>query len=216
VEENQPRMEKSQNTETGERSEIDEGKKDFRLPLTFFGEDTDENKPLKSPFTFKEGKILVDHELAPCILDIVDKTEKYCFIVTPFFELNPHWRHLERIFKKAYNDKKKIFFISKKQEESSQKDKDKESIKIIKEYFNDELDLFFCDFLHSKIYLNEKQVLITSMNLNNYAKDNNFEIGCLIDDCAVSEWIVNNVILKTILEKQDVERIKTKLNEVSK
>jgi hypothetical protein len=33
----------------------------------------------------------------------------------------------------------------------------------------------------------------------------------LIDDSAVSEWIVNNVILKTILEKQDTERIKTKL-----
>jgi phosphatidylserine/phosphatidylglycerophosphate/cardiolipin synthase-like enzyme len=169
-----------------------------------------------SAFTFKEGRILVNHELSSCILNIIEKTEKYCFLVTPFLELTQHWRHIERIFKNIYNEKRKIFLILKKQEEASLKDKDKESIKIIKDYFSNELDLFFSDYLHSKIYLNEKQILITSMNLNSYAKDNNHEIGCLIDDPTISKCIVNNVILKTILEKQDAELIRTKLSDVLK
>jgi phosphatidylserine/phosphatidylglycerophosphate/cardiolipin synthase-like enzyme len=174
---------------------------------------------LESTFSFKEGTILIDKDLAPCIINIVEKTEKYCFIVTPYVDSFKNWQHFERRLNKAYNDKKMIVFIFKEFIENSQNPREKENqekIEEIKNEFKDKFDFFLVDFLHSKIYLNEKQVLITSFNLKTYAKDNNHEIGCLINDPAVSEWIVNNVILKTILEKQDAERIKTKLNEVLK
>jgi hypothetical protein len=46
-------------------------------------------------------------------------------------------------------------------------------------FFNElrNLDLRYCDNLHSKCYMNEKEGLITSMNLHEYSQISNWEMG---------------------------------------
>lgn len=39
---------------------------------------------------------------------------------------------------------------------------------------------FYCEHLHAKCYLNEDQAIITSMNLYEYAQQNNWETGILV------------------------------------
>jgi len=183
------------------------------LPLTFFSEDTDENKSSKSAFTFNKGKILVDYELLDCINNIIKTSEKYCFIVTPFLESLSKWVNLGKLFDEIYDDGKKIFFILKKPSNEfndARYKEDCEKIEIIKKEFNGKFDLFLVNYLHSKIYLNEKQVLITSINLKTFAIEKNHEIGCLIDDPDISKQIVNNIIIKKMLKDKDTEHTEGK------
>ena len=39
------------------------------------------------------------------------------------------------------------------------------------------LNLLYCDNLHSKCYINEKEGLITSMNLHEHSQTHNWEMG---------------------------------------
>ena len=42
----------------------------------------------------------------------------------------------------------------------------------------------YCENLHAKCYLNEKEVLVTSMNLNDCSQTNNYEMGVVIFNSA--------------------------------
>jgi phosphatidylserine/phosphatidylglycerophosphate/cardiolipin synthase-like enzyme len=55
------------------------------------------------------------------------------------------------------------------------------------------------------MFLNESEVLISSMNLTNFAKDNNHEIGCLISDSNTSQGIVEEIIFGKILKNKEIE-----------
>ncbi|MGB3182862.1 MAG: phospholipase D family protein [Cyclobacteriaceae bacterium] len=43
------------------------------------------------------------------------------------------------------------------------------------------IEVFFCENLHAKCYLNEKSMIITSMNLYEFSERNNREMGILIE-----------------------------------
>jgi hypothetical protein len=212
-------QEESQNAEIGEKSVGGEGKNGFRLPLTFFGENTDENKSQNDIGNYiyfqphfalekSEGAIFYNEDLEYCIFNIIKSSEKYIFLVSPFIDSVIHWQKLKRDIIDAYNNGKKIFIILKKPKEKSTEDKDNNDWKKIDEIIKnlrDKIELFLVDYLHAKIYLNEKKVLITSANLESYVFEKNHEIGCLIEDTAVSKWIVDSVIIKEILKSDNVE-----------
>jgi hypothetical protein len=50
-------QEESQNAETGEKPVVGEGGKGFRMPLTFFSEDIDENKSSQSGYNAEKFEI---------------------------------------------------------------------------------------------------------------------------------------------------------------
>lgn len=164
-------------------------------------------------FKKSEGTIFYNEDLEYCIFNIIKSSEKYIFLVSPFIDLITHWQKLKRDITESYDNGKKIFFILKKPNVGLQDEKTRKDLKKIdelKENLKDKIELFLVDFLHSKIYLNDKQVLIASANLESYAFKNNLEIGCLIDDFTVSKWIVDNIIIKKILKSENIEHTKGK------
>jgi phosphatidylserine/phosphatidylglycerophosphate/cardiolipin synthase-like enzyme len=158
----------------------------------------------------KERKcsILTDHNLAPCILEIIKNSKDYCFLVTPYINLIEYWDHFIRILKEASTDKKRIVFIFKQLDEKDKENNKKtdEKKKVIEELNGEyKFDLFFVKNLHVKMYLNESEVLISSMNLTNFSKDNNYEIGCLINDPDTTQGIVDEIIFGRILKNAERE-----------
>jgi hypothetical protein len=158
--------------------------------------------------------ILTDHNLVDCIFNIIETAKRYCFIVTPFLNIQ-YWDQLARRLKEFSDSKKRMLFILAQVNENNQKDddklkKDRENIEKIKQKLNNEynFDLYFVKNLHAKIYLNENEVLITSMNLQESSANNNHEIGCLIKDPAIALEIVNNVIFKQILRGEKEPHVK--------
>jgi len=193
------------------------------LPLTFFSEDSDEKKASQSDygvylqphFDFEKsrGIILYNNDIEHFIFNIINSTEKYFFLVTPFIDDLRYFKTFERSINEAYNKGNKIFFILKKpnnEAKDGNAKKDMEKIEEIERTLNDKIELFLVDSLHAKIFLNEKQVLITSMNLTYSGSRSNHEIGCLLNDSAISNWIVDNIILKKMLNDKKVKHTRGK------
>jgi len=160
----------------------------------------------------KERKcsILTDQNLSPCILEIIKKSKEYCFIVTPYINYFKYWEHFKRILEEASTEKKRIVFILRKiDEKDKEKNKKIDEKKEVIEELNGKykFDLFFVKNLHVKMYLNESEVLISSMNLTNFSKDNNYEIGCLINDPDTAQGIVDEIIFGRILKNAEKEYI---------
>ena len=87
-------------------------------------------------------------------------------MVTPFFQ---PWTILQRELEKAAQQEKKIIFILRDTPENHWDF----------EFLNDDFgfDVVFVERLHTKLYLNESECLISSMNLYESSKDNNYELG---------------------------------------
>lgn len=113
-----------------------------------------------------DSNILLVHQIQDRIIEIIRNSKKYCFLVTPFFQ---PWTILQRELEKATQQQKKIVFILRDTSENH----------LNFEYLNEDFgfDIVFVERLHTKLYLNENECLISSMNLYESSKDNNFEVG---------------------------------------
>jgi len=163
-----------------------EGGKPFILPLTFFSENEEENKSSQSIYK-DEYEVLTTPEISSKIINIIDDSNNYCLIITPYLK---SWLHLQNCLKTASDNKKRIIFFF--------RDNQSENIEI-KEFYNKyKFDIVFITDLHAKIYLNEKEALITSMNLYDASQLKNYEIGVLlrnkkIIDNHVKTYIINQI-----------------------
>jgi len=137
-----------------------------------------------------DKNILLTHQIPGKIIEIIQNSKEYCFLVTPYFQ---PWGILERELDKAARDNKKIIFIF----------RDQDDARFQFSFLNKEygFDLVFVDRLHTKLYLNEKEALLSSMNLYDSSKENNFEVGYSFGSSTYSrefkEQIIDDDILKS-------------------
>lgn len=111
-------------------------------------------------------------EIAATITKIIDESKEYCFIVTPYYYA---WEHLTKSLTKAAEQKKKIvFFIREEKSYFEGGEYFDTGIKPLIEYG---FDVVYVKNLHAKLYMNEREVLVTSMNAYNSSSQYNFEIG---------------------------------------
>jgi len=101
---------------------------------------------------------------------ILDESENYLILVSPYLKLNQRLKvRLSDSFKRT----EKSFILYRENELK------KEDFDWLKSFKN--ISLISLKNLHSKIYANETDCLISSMNLYEYSQINNHEIGVLID-----------------------------------
>lgn len=141
-----------------------------------------------------DKNILLTHQIPGKIIEIIQNSKDYCFLVTPYFQ---PWPLLERELEKSASDNKKIVFIF----------RDQDNAVFDFSYLNDnyDFDLVFVDRLHTKLYMNDKEVLISSMNLYDSSKENNYEVGYYF-----SNWTVSKDFKKQIIE-DDILKGNTKI-----
>jgi phosphatidylserine/phosphatidylglycerophosphate/cardiolipin synthase-like enzyme len=60
------------------------------------------------------------------------------------------------------------------------------------------VDVRGAEFLHAKIYLNEREVLVSSMNLHQFSANNSLEIGLLVKD-KEAESQVRRYVTQTLM-----------------
>jgi phosphatidylserine/phosphatidylglycerophosphate/cardiolipin synthase-like enzyme len=134
------------------------------------------------------SQVLTIHQIPAKIIDIIENAEKYCFIVTPYYQ---PWNILNRSLDRAASQNKKIIFIIRNEKVSDH------TINRI----NVELgfDLVLVNRLHTKLYLNEKEALISSMNLVESSKEHNYEIGYSIHGNNQSKMLKEKIIENDIL-----------------
>ncbi len=138
--------------------------------------------------------ILLTHQIGSQIIDIIRESKEWCFLVTPYFQ---PWTLLEREFEKASKDGKKIMFIFRAEELGDNTYAD---------YLNTQygFDVAYVPKLHMKLYMNERKILISSMNLYDYSKENNYEIGYVINNGYYAKKLKSDVIESDLLKDNNV------------
>ena len=116
------------------------------------------------------AKFLTTSAIAYHIENIVREANKHLILVTPYLKLT---KNLFERLKDASNKGIKVILIYGKEELK------KEQKNWLHELKN--LELHFSENLHAKIYLNEKELIIGSMNLYDYSEKNNREAGVLFE-----------------------------------
>ncbi len=132
------------------------------------------------------SNILTIHQIPGEIINLIEDTKEFCFLITPYFR---PWAILQRALEKAAKLEKKIVFVFRK---------DEVRVEQVNELKRLGFDIHFVDRLHTKLYLNERSAIISSMNLYDSSKEFNYEIGYRITNTLEVKRIKEEVIDKDI------------------
>jgi len=134
------------------------------------------------------NEILTIHQIPGTIIEIIEETKEFCYLITPYYK---PWPLLERSLNKAAQQRKKIVLIARADQDDSWE----------VERFNSEygFDTIEVERLHTKLYLNEKTVLVSSMNLYESSKEYNYELGILLKGSMHSRLFFQKIIENDIL-----------------
>ena len=119
------------------------------------------------------SKFLTGKELSEKLTDIIWDAKKYVVIVSPFIKLDDHVRSIFDKIKATHEVH--IILIFGKNEGYKQKSFNKSDYEYFKEFKN--ISILYNKDLHAKHYCNEKEGLVTSLNLYDYSMVNNIEYG---------------------------------------
>lgn len=125
--------------------------------------------------------VFLDDAVEPQLRAIVKEAEKYVTLVTPYISL---WRHLQTAINDAVKRGVRVVFITRRKND-------------VGDIFNEALDvswllshkveIYRIDGLHAKIYLNEKRVLISSMNVTKSSPLNSYEFAMIVENARDAE-----------------------------
>ena len=122
--------------------------------------------------------IFFDSEIAPKIHSIFEQAQKYVVVVSPFLQL---WEDAEEAVQQARARDVDIRFIF-LDESKRRSEKDKQALRELSQWLKDlGVELFALDQLHAKIYMNEKTVLLSSMNMTESSLRNP-EVAHVVND----------------------------------
>jgi phosphatidylserine/phosphatidylglycerophosphate/cardiolipin synthase-like enzyme len=115
-------------------------------------------------------KVIGTTKISYVIEEMLDKAEKYLILVSPYIKLN---QRLKVRLSDAFERTDLVYLFYRENELKN------DELNWFKSFRN--LKMFSIKNLHSKIYVHQGSVLVTSMNLYEYSQINNHEIGVLID-----------------------------------
>jgi phosphatidylserine/phosphatidylglycerophosphate/cardiolipin synthase-like enzyme len=120
-----------------------------------------------------QKSVFMDDEVASQVLDIVEEAQKYMIVVTPYLEL---WGHARTALGLAARRGVKVTMIIRKGEWSSKTWED------IDWLADNGILVLAAEYLHAKIYLNDRSAFVSSMNLTEFSTKNSLEIGMMVQE----------------------------------
>jgi phosphatidylserine/phosphatidylglycerophosphate/cardiolipin synthase-like enzyme len=116
-------------------------------------------------------KILQPHKISPEIIDIIYEAKEHLVIVSPYVNFS-NWDRLATELKNALKKGVKIDFFVRNEPENSKSWEQVSELGITPRLVLN---------LHAKFYHNEKNGIISSMNLLSSSNSNSIEIGCKLE-----------------------------------
>ena len=140
------------------------------------------------------------HQISTAIIDIIDSSQKYCYLVSPYIKI---WDLLDRVLEQASNKKKKIVFVLRDCDHNG-------ALKKITTQYG--FETYLIPNLHSKLYLNERKAIIGSMNLYDTSQSRNFELGVLVEGRHNINVLKKEVIEDDLLSAPNKKHFKSKFH----
>jgi len=135
-------------------------------------------------------KFLQGSELNSEVEKIFSSAEKEIIIISPYIKL--HHRITSILNQKKENSKIRIVVVFGKNENDKGQSMDYKQVSFLTDFPN--IEIRHEKNLHAKFYANEKQCILTSMNLFDYSQNNNIEAGMLFEKSSLLGNVVNNII----------------------
>ena len=118
-----------------------------------------------------DGAVLRTHQISSEIIELIDRARDYCFLVTPYLH---EWPLLTRALEGASRRRLPLSIITRTP------DRDRAAWYDSHPFVKLGFELVALDRLHTKLYLNENTAIVSSMNLYDNSRENNFELGLLL------------------------------------
>jgi hypothetical protein len=115
------------------------------------------------------GPVFLDDEVLPQILQVVRNASQLVTFVTPYVRL---WGHLQTAMDEAIDRRVSIIFVVRAGERNQSED-----LEWLREHG---VRVYEVPDLHAKIYLNEKTVLVSSMNITEKSTTNSHEFAITV------------------------------------
>lgn len=137
-------------------------------------------------------RVLNTEETSDAILDLIKNANERCFLICPYFKIK------ERYKKAILGNKNCQFFII-----FGKTEMEPESEFFL--YDAENVSIFYCHDLHAKIYISEKEAILSSMNLYKFSENHNFEISTYIksneNEFERIEEIISNIHENSVIDK---------------
>jgi len=136
------------------------------------------------------GKFLNPKDLKANLYRIFKEAEKEIIIISPFIQLSDELRTL--LLPKQKIKDFQITILYGKNEHDPSKSLNPTDYRFFSEFKNHEI--LYNPNLHAKYYANEREAIITSLNLHQFSLENNIEVGTLLKQSwgAIGDFITGN------------------------
>ncbi len=128
------------------------------------------------------AKFITGQELEKVIYDIIWDAEQTLMIVSPFIKLDDYFKKL--FDKHTNNPKIHLLIVFGKNEAKKSRSLSRADFEYFKKFLN--VSVIYIPNLHAKYYGNEKQGVITSINLYDFSFKNNIEFGVYSEQSLLS------------------------------
>jgi hypothetical protein len=132
--------------------------------------------------------ILHTHQLSGAVIDIIERSKEYCYLVTPYLRT---WPLLERALDKASQQKKRLTIVLRNVDGTANR------IEGLHKRYG--FEIIVLDDLHAKLYCSESSVLVASMNLYDSSQAKNLEVGLLLENNRDAYTFYQEFVLKDLL-----------------
>ena len=139
--------------------------------------------------SMESGDILTTPEISLAILQLIEDTREYCFLVSPYYK---PWGQLQRALQRAKAKKQPVTVICRADQ------KEHQIREIIRDQKTNGYELVLVENLHAKLYLSENAAILSSMNLYNSSEAQNIEIGQVLsyyDSQAFLQKVIQDQLL---------------------
>ena len=144
------------------------------------------------------AEFLTTAEITARIESIIGDAKKYLLLISPYLSVNERLR--KRIEDKASSGVG-VHIIYRHKEQEPEVSAWLESLTNV--------ETSFCENLHAKCYLNEREAILTSMNLYEFSQVNNYEMGVLISNNRDAE-----LFRKALKEVKHIRDVSTRVRKI--
>jgi hypothetical protein len=134
------------------------------------------------------AKILGTHQISAAVIELIEETRQYCYLVSPYIKM---WHLLDRALAKASEQDKRITVITRA---GSERKFDVRGFEVV-----------VLNFLHTKLYVNERSAIVSSINLYDTSSTRNHELALHFQG-AEAKKLKQEIIDQDLLATQPVHR----------
>ena len=151
------------------------------------------------------AEFLTTADISARLQKIIKEAEEYLVLISPYLKVNSRVREF---LEQKSRSKTHIRIIYGKRELQPEEREWIDSL--------DTVELLFRENLHAKCYLNEKEALLTSMNLYQFSEQNNDEMGIIFSKGASWNTKDRDLYTEIYKEAEDIAQKSEKIREVPK